>query len=87
VNGTWQQGAEEQGCFTSGSYSTATGTLVLYYYQPWNNATGTATFRMNSQGTQLSGQYSQSNGSNGSWTMTRSSPSALPAPQTSPSGG
>jgi len=66
VSGTWQQGLGQEGCFTSGSYTTTTGVMVLNFYQSWNNVTGHATLQMNSQGTQLTGQWSQSNGLTGS---------------------
>jgi hypothetical protein len=80
LSGTFQQAPGERGCYTSGSYTVATGVMVLNYFQPWNNVLGIAVLQMNSQGTQLEGQLSQTNNFTDDWTMTRQSPSSLTKP-------
>ncbi|MBI3972696.1 MAG: hypothetical protein HY332_15570 [Chloroflexi bacterium] len=79
LRGSWDQGGGQIGEIRSGTYDAATRVLEFTYYQSWNNQNGTGRFTLSSDGKSGPGTYSQGSGS-GSWTLSRSQPSALAAP-------
>jgi hypothetical protein len=74
VSGTWKQ-AEGIGTLKDSAYDPAARTFVFSMEQPWNRATGKATFKLSSDNKTLDGSWSitRADGTNdaGSWNLTR----------------
>jgi hypothetical protein len=70
VTGFWVQPDGKQGTIRSGTFDPTSLVLDLTYFQPWNNAEGTARFTLSADGQTLKGQWVQAN-AKGDWTMKR----------------
>jgi hypothetical protein len=82
VSGYWQQRGQK-GVIQRGNYDPSTGNLWFAYFEPWNNRSGSAKFRMNNSGTKLRGTWKQQSG-NGSWTLSRQVAPLLPGQASTP---
>jgi len=88
LSGSWDQGHEKPGIIKSGSLNPATRTVTFTYFQPWDQASGTATLTLSPDGNQLTGDWSETYPTGGSrsgtWAMSRGTPPPAPAPPTPP---
>jgi hypothetical protein len=46
VTGSWEQGESKHGQITGGSFDMSSGRLQFWFYQPWNNETGSASLQL-----------------------------------------